>query len=181
MDNALEIIKWFNNHSWALGLLHEQQTTQYSKVLTLVLSVITQWTAHYLSCAHLLDLEWAICTPILDQYETLMTCAGDKWEAREKAKAILDLIMRQFFWDQLKMWVIWHSNCNVISPYILQSEAASWTTYSCIKRHTSWSCAPWHCPLDIGEFVLHIQPCFIRPGCFWSDFAESWKALITVR
>jgi hypothetical protein len=47
---ALDVVKWFNNHSQALDKLQIEQIITYdSKSWSLILPVITRWTAHYLS------------------------------------------------------------------------------------------------------------------------------------
>ena len=57
---ALNVIKWMNNHSHALGLLHQEQFSMYQKTLVLILPVITRWTAHYLSLQQLLTAKKAL-------------------------------------------------------------------------------------------------------------------------
>jgi hypothetical protein len=49
IPKALKVIKWMNNHSHALGLFHQEQLYMYQKLWALILPVITQWMAHYLS------------------------------------------------------------------------------------------------------------------------------------
>ncbi|KAI0319015.1 hypothetical protein OF83DRAFT_1035257, partial [Amylostereum chailletii] len=47
IDNALEIVKWFNHHTLPLGLLKDVQLEHTKKILCLILPVITRWTTHY--------------------------------------------------------------------------------------------------------------------------------------
>lgn len=105
MDQAIEVIKWFNNHSRALGLLKQRMLEKLCKVYVLILPVITRWTSHYLSCKHLLLVATAIRTLVLDFYDELVVCAGDKRELKEKAKEILDLINEPSFWRDLAEYV----------------------------------------------------------------------------
>ncbi|KAG1796201.1 hypothetical protein EV424DRAFT_1334062 [Suillus variegatus] len=49
IDDALEVVKWFNNHSCALGILNAEQLKISLKVKSLVIPVLTCWTLHYLS------------------------------------------------------------------------------------------------------------------------------------
>ncbi|KAE9383230.1 hypothetical protein BT96DRAFT_844344, partial [Gymnopus androsaceus JB14] len=58
-DDALEVIKWFPNHSIPLGILNnEQQHSGTSATpLILILPVVTQWTSHFLAMDCLLALE----------------------------------------------------------------------------------------------------------------------------
>ncbi|PCH43941.1 hypothetical protein WOLCODRAFT_39688, partial [Wolfiporia cocos MD-104 SS10] len=100
MDDALEVAKWFNNHSRALGLLHDQQVTHYGgRALRLILPVITHWTAHYLTCTRLLELEKAIRTLVLEQHEVLIACVGDKRDARDKAQSIISIVVTESLWS----------------------------------------------------------------------------------
>jgi len=46
---VLKVIKWMNNHSCALGIFCREQLQTFNKILSLILPVITWWTAHYLS------------------------------------------------------------------------------------------------------------------------------------
>jgi hypothetical protein len=49
VPKVLNVIKWMNNHSRALGLFWQEQLYTYRKVLVLILPVLIRWTAHYLS------------------------------------------------------------------------------------------------------------------------------------
>ncbi|KAH9931247.1 ribonuclease H-like domain-containing protein, partial [Fomitopsis serialis] len=101
VDQALEVIKWFNNHSRALGLLKEKMMEKLAKVYALILPVITRWTSHFLSCRRLLRIENAMRTLVLDSRNQLIVCAGDKVELKAKATEILDLISEPSFWRNL--------------------------------------------------------------------------------
>lgn len=41
IDDALEVVKWFNSHSQALGLLQSVQLHKLGKILALILPVLT--------------------------------------------------------------------------------------------------------------------------------------------
>ncbi|PCH39629.1 hypothetical protein WOLCODRAFT_85990, partial [Wolfiporia cocos MD-104 SS10] len=124
MDDALEVAKWFNNHSRALGLLHDQQVTCYgSRALWLILPVITRWTAHYLTCTWLLELEKAIRTLVLEQREALITCVGDKRDARDKAQSIITIVITESFWSKLRM-LQKHLEPLAITANVLQADNA---------------------------------------------------------
>jgi hypothetical protein len=101
IKDSLEVIKWFNSHSTALALLHNEQWFSYGgKVWALILPVVTQWTAHYLSCSHLLKVKGAVRSCCTRNVEVLQLCAGTKQEAKEKAAEIL--AMDQFWMDLVK-------------------------------------------------------------------------------
>ncbi|KAF8989434.1 hypothetical protein BDQ17DRAFT_1477629, partial [Cyathus striatus] len=107
INDALEVCKWFNNHSRALGILRQQQSNSCSssKPATLILPVLTRWTSHYLSVSRLLDLETTLRQMILDHqvYENLLSCAGTRADAKERAADILCIIESADFWNELRM------------------------------------------------------------------------------
>ncbi|KAF9237891.1 hypothetical protein BU15DRAFT_48219, partial [Melanogaster broomeanus] len=108
IGNALEVVKWFNSHSRALGMLHKVQIAKLGKILALVLPVLTRWTSHYLAVTRLLDIELAFKQLLLDAGETfedseLILCAGNKADAKRKAKEILSILQGVDFWPRLKM------------------------------------------------------------------------------
>ncbi|KIK76263.1 hypothetical protein PAXRUDRAFT_110784, partial [Paxillus rubicundulus Ve08.2h10] len=49
INDTLEVVKWFNNHGQALGLLQDAQMAKFGQILALILPVLTRWTSHYLS------------------------------------------------------------------------------------------------------------------------------------
>ncbi|OCH84208.1 hypothetical protein OBBRIDRAFT_741971, partial [Obba rivulosa] len=107
MDQALDVAKWFVHHSRALALLQQEQVSRHpdARPLTLVLPVITRWTAHYLTCTRLLELEVPMRKLVLEPMtrDAVLSCAGDKRDAKEKARVIVNLIGESSFWSQLKM------------------------------------------------------------------------------
>ncbi|KIJ61394.1 hypothetical protein HYDPIDRAFT_169663 [Hydnomerulius pinastri MD-312] len=105
INNALEVVKWFNNHSRALGLLRDAQMAKFGLTLTLILPVLTRWTSHYLSVTRLVKLELAFKQLLLDageNLEVLIVCAGTKADAKRKAKEVLDILERPDFWPDLR-------------------------------------------------------------------------------
>ncbi|EPQ49944.1 hypothetical protein GLOTRDRAFT_23281, partial [Gloeophyllum trabeum ATCC 11539] len=104
MDKAIEVVKWFNNHSRALGLLKEEQARSLmGKVLSLILPVITRWTSHYLSCSRLLELEKPMRRLVVDSFEVLRLCAGNKPDLVRKAEEVLSTIASPSFWQDLRV------------------------------------------------------------------------------
>lgn len=86
------MIKWFNNHSFALGLLQHEQTTFHLVVLVLILLVLTRWTSHYLAMDRLVILK----AGFLRLVAKLVSSAGAK--AADKAKAHKMIC----FWTQVE-------------------------------------------------------------------------------
>ena len=107
INHALEVVKWFNNHSTALELLRQEQVLTFSGTAwALILPVITRWTAHYLAVTHLLKLKQPLQLCWTRNEERLMVCAGTKEELKEKARLIQEVVMDQSFWYQLGRYVM---------------------------------------------------------------------------
>ncbi|KAG1853779.1 hypothetical protein C8R48DRAFT_610668, partial [Suillus tomentosus] len=78
INDALEVVKWFNNHSRALGILNEVQRNVFSgKTRSLILPVLTRWTSHYLSVRRLLELEMPFKEMLTTHINELKTCGGN--------------------------------------------------------------------------------------------------------
>ncbi|THU90830.1 hypothetical protein K435DRAFT_910345, partial [Dendrothele bispora CBS 962.96] len=103
-DMALELIKWFNNHSVALGLLRHEQTTFQLVVLVLVLPVLTRWTSHYLAMDRLVELKAAFLHLVAseDICTQLETCGGPKAADKAKARKMIRLIRDNQFWIKVE-------------------------------------------------------------------------------
>ncbi|KAG1723863.1 hypothetical protein EDB19DRAFT_1645013, partial [Suillus lakei] len=136
IDDALEVVKWFNNHSRALGILNAAQVKILLKVKSLVLPVLTRWTSHYLSVQRLLELEMPFKEILANSLEDLKTCAGNRSDMKRKAMQTLAILLRYDFWHNLDMYVI---SCyeGIFLPLIIcQGQTASRTTCSCSKCNT---------------------------------------------
>jgi hypothetical protein len=49
VDQDVEVIKWFNNHSYCLGKLRDEQLITYEWAWALILPILTRWTSHFCS------------------------------------------------------------------------------------------------------------------------------------
>ena len=103
IDMAVEVIKWFNNHSCALGLLWKEQLVTYSKVLALIHPVITRWTCHFLSSWRLLETDCALCSCCIKEEKQLMACTGDWQQDKAKAREIIKTVLNTQFWDNITL------------------------------------------------------------------------------
>ena len=93
IDNALEVVKWFNNHSRALGILWDIQCQLHEQPCSLILPVLTRWTSHFLSVCRLLQLEQAFKHMLAKVPENdLITCAGSWAEMKNKARQVLETL-----------------------------------------------------------------------------------------
>ncbi|KII89273.1 hypothetical protein PLICRDRAFT_175485 [Plicaturopsis crispa FD-325 SS-3] len=100
---ALDVVKWFNGHSRALGWFNAEQklTAEQKRILALLLPVITRWTAHYLCVSRLLRLSTPMKTCCLRHYDALLLCAGTKPHLKAEAKRIVDTVGESSFWVNL--------------------------------------------------------------------------------
>jgi hypothetical protein len=109
IQEVLDIVTWFNNHSCALHLLYAEQRTfeEFAKqVLTLLKPVITRWCLHSYSLSQLIKLEVPLHTTAVKWRQDLHMAAGKKADQIQKAKAIIAMILRVSFWADIKMYVI---------------------------------------------------------------------------
>ncbi|KAG8879540.1 hypothetical protein FRC20_000112 [Serendipita sp. 405] len=101
IDKAVDVIKWFNNHTRALGIFQAEQKARSQRVLSLFLPVLTRWTSHYLSLTRLCNLKLAMQTSVINHREDLVTAAGDRPEQTEMAEDIVAIIEDRQFWKLL--------------------------------------------------------------------------------
>jgi hypothetical protein len=108
MNNAYNLVQWFKNHSYALGLLCKCQAKEYNgHVLALIQPVITHWTAHYCSAARLLEVKEALCICIARHEPELLESAGPaNSDARRAAASTLAISKQPDFWDLLAAYVL---------------------------------------------------------------------------
>ena len=116
VPKALNVIKWMNNHSRALGLFHQEQLCTYQKILALILPVITWWTAHYLSLRRLLTVEKALKASWIKYSDTMIASAGSKSDDNVKAIAVQEVIEDPEFWYHIKKSV---SNLLCVVEFLL--------------------------------------------------------------
>ncbi|KIK75534.1 hypothetical protein PAXRUDRAFT_172564, partial [Paxillus rubicundulus Ve08.2h10] len=92
IDDALEVVKWFNNHSQALGILCSVQRSKLEAVLCLILPVLMRWTSHYLCICRLLELELMFKETLLQYSNKLLLTAGPKTDAKRKAAEVIAIV-----------------------------------------------------------------------------------------
>ena len=102
VPNALNVIKWMNSHSRALGLFRQEQSFTYQKNLALILPVITRWTAHYLSLHRLLSVEKALKAAWIKHGDTMIASAGSKSDDNAKARAVQKVVEDPEFWYYIR-------------------------------------------------------------------------------
>jgi hypothetical protein len=102
IPKALSVIKWMNNHSHALGIFCWEQLQTFSKILALILPVITRWTAHYLSLCRLLDVKAPMRACWMKYSQEMIECAGPKADVQQKACEIQAVVEDPQFWSWVK-------------------------------------------------------------------------------
>jgi hypothetical protein len=106
VPKALVVIKWMNNHSRALGIFRREQLQTFNKILSLILPVITRWTAHYLSLRRLLEVEVPMKASWMKYSQQMIECAGPRPDVRQKACKVQAIVEDPQFWRWVKKWVI---------------------------------------------------------------------------
>ncbi|KAF8874902.1 ribonuclease H-like domain-containing protein [Infundibulicybe gibba] len=101
IDQAAKIIKWFNNHSYALGLLNKEQQDIYKKCWSLVVPVVTRWTAHFCAASRLLDIWKALKVVAAKHGDEIIGSVGKKRKAIQKAEAVLACVWDENWWKEL--------------------------------------------------------------------------------
>lgn len=102
INHALEVIKWFNNHGTALELLCQEQVLTFAgSFWSLILAVITRWTAHYLAITRFLKLKQPLQLCWTRNEDRLVVCAGTKEDLKEKARQIHVLVKDEAFWYRI--------------------------------------------------------------------------------
>ena len=106
ISNALDVVKWFNNHSTALELLRQEQVITFDGLAwALILPVITHWTAHYLALSQILKLRQLLQICWTRHEERLVTCAGTREDLQEKARRIHGIVKDANFWYRIQRYV----------------------------------------------------------------------------
>ncbi|KAA1478743.1 hypothetical protein DENSPDRAFT_757739, partial [Dentipellis sp. KUC8613] len=102
---ALEIVKWFNHHSRAIGILKDVQLKMSTMgiPLCLILPVLTRWTSHFLSISRLLQLETFFLHAVAEHGGELENCARKEKTAIARAKEIVQIIKDSQFWFALRL------------------------------------------------------------------------------
>ncbi|KAL1739254.1 hypothetical protein HDZ31DRAFT_49675, partial [Schizophyllum fasciatum] len=104
IDEAIEVVKWFNNHSLPLGRFRDEQRRRTGRVYALILPGTTRWTSHFLCVKRLLDVEASLRSLVADPAvrDLLIRAGGKKREAKDKAREVLRSIQRPSFWENLR-------------------------------------------------------------------------------
>ena len=102
VDAAIEVVKWFNNHSFCLGLLNEEQMTTFKKIWALILPVIAWWTSNFCAISWIFQVNKA--TKLMNSYE-LIEYVGSDVNKVAKAKRVLNCVVDDSWWKELAMCI----------------------------------------------------------------------------
>ncbi|KDQ07177.1 hypothetical protein BOTBODRAFT_120426, partial [Botryobasidium botryosum FD-172 SS1] len=100
-SDALAVIKWFNNHSVALGALHQCQQSLSGHELALCLPTVIRWTSHFLAFTRLLKVAkpMRLCAVLNDK--VLLSCAGPGAAKKDEATQVLRIVNNADFWTDI--------------------------------------------------------------------------------
>ncbi|KAH9884537.1 ribonuclease H-like domain-containing protein [Cubamyces lactineus] len=106
ISSALDVVRWFNNHSGALELLHQAQKfadPDRLRPLVLILPAKTRWTSHFQCAARLLLLSVPLRTVVVNNKEKLLDIAAKSQtdNAAATARKVIASIEDAEFWARL--------------------------------------------------------------------------------
>lgn len=101
-EEAIEIVKFFNNHSRPLGLLRAQmkRSPDLGKVLTLIKPVLTRWTCHLLAMRRLLEVRKPMISCVNEHEDEILASLQPKQVG--KARHLLRRVMAPDFWSSIE-------------------------------------------------------------------------------
>jgi len=70
----------------------------FNKISSLILPVITRWTAHYLSLRRLLEVEAPMKASWMKYSQQMIECTGPKADIQQKARKIQTIVKDPQFW-----------------------------------------------------------------------------------
>lgn len=96
--DAQEVAKWILSHSFALGLLQNEQIKSGGKAHAYILANITRWTAHFLSTQSLLEDRGPLQATVALHHDQLKEIGARHPAQTER---VLKNIQRPEFWEKL--------------------------------------------------------------------------------
>ena len=103
MDECSEVMNWFNNHSYALGVfMKEQRDMNDGKPpVALVSPVATRWTSYFCSLSRLLEVWKSLQVTAIKHSDQIMETVGPKEGPKRKARNILFRVRDEFWWQKV--------------------------------------------------------------------------------
>ena len=97
MDVAVQLIKFFSNHHFALSILQAAQHLQGATPLTPILPVITRWTSHFLALRRILELKDAIRACVELHRANLIKSGGRTKAQQVGVESLLSFVDQETF------------------------------------------------------------------------------------
>ncbi|KAG5639132.1 hypothetical protein H0H81_006721 [Sphagnurus paluster] len=103
MDEGGNVVKWFNNHSIALGMLDKEQKdiNPDGKVHVLIFPIITRWTAWFCALARLLLVRRGLEITSTKYHDEILDSVGRKARDKDKARIILRRVKDDSWWEKV--------------------------------------------------------------------------------
>ncbi|TFK78604.1 hypothetical protein K466DRAFT_507046, partial [Polyporus arcularius HHB13444] len=177
---ALDIVRWFNNHSSALELFHQAQlwtTPERTRPLALILPATTRWTTHFQSAFRLCLLEPAMRACVLRNRDRLLEIAEKSQTDNSKATAwkVIKSVEDDEFWKRLGR-VEAHLKPIAIATNILQTphtrlDHVLATLANLYRIYSSNTVEPDGSGMEQEQFLLamYFNP-YTRGYCFNREF-----------
>ncbi|PCH37394.1 hypothetical protein WOLCODRAFT_84289, partial [Wolfiporia cocos MD-104 SS10] len=182
-DCTVEVIKWFNNHSQALRMLKEETKARLGKAYALVMSVITRWTTHYLSCRRLLLLETPMRTLAVSANEVLVLCGEIRLKRSGKQRKLYELCYLPISGMNCTSIVQCHLQPLAIAVNTTQANNARLDTILLTLGHlyhlfSDPAYEAEQTDQDIFILAVVLNP-YLRTKCFCQDNAAVTEALLS--
>ncbi|KAG6806668.1 hypothetical protein H0H92_010455, partial [Tricholoma furcatifolium] len=101
LDECTEVVKWFNNHSFALGMLNREQLDIRKVILALIIPVITRWTTFFCCLRRLLEVNKPLTVTASKYAEEILETIGPKQKAKDKAHQVLRRVKDDEWWKKV--------------------------------------------------------------------------------
>jgi hypothetical protein len=97
------VIKWFNLHSFALGVFNKEQESTYKEIWPLIVPVITCQTSHSCALSQLLQVNKAMKITVTQHEDELVESVGNKAKTIQKAVRVMSHMKDENWWKELAM------------------------------------------------------------------------------
>ncbi|TFK78324.1 hypothetical protein K466DRAFT_507447, partial [Polyporus arcularius HHB13444] len=106
VNDALEVVRWFNNHSLALELFHQAQlwtNPERRSPLALILPALTRWTTHFQAASRLCALGPAMRACVMRNGDKLLEIGENSQteSSRATARNVIKTVENADFWKRL--------------------------------------------------------------------------------
>jgi len=156
VDAAIEVVKWFNNHSYCLGMLNAEQLTMYKKVWALILPVISWWTSHFCSMSCLPQVNKVVRLTATQHQDEFLDYVGKDAKKVAKAERVLDCVVDENWWKELTMYVNYLLFAGSDIPNCATPESSSILSHSLLL-----SILPRKLIHDVTKSLCYLDSCTV--------------------